>query len=230
MTALVQNFIYPQVLEHLLAHCHIKNYPSKSTILRIGDRNNRLFFILEGSVSIGTVDEEDERELVYAYLNQGQFIGEVGVFSEVAEPATVIIRTRCQCKLAEISHSKLKQVLQNELSEYATEFLFLIGKQLAVRLLMTSRNFRDLAFMDVEGRIARTLLDLCQEPDAIVHPLGMQIKITRQELSRIVGCSREVAGRILKDLEYKNLITVNGKIIVIHQLLMRGICAVTSQD
>jgi CRP/FNR family cyclic AMP-dependent transcriptional regulator len=69
--------------------------------------------------------------------------------------------------------------------------------------------------MDVEGRVARTLLDLTREPDAITHPDGMQLYITRQEISRIVGCSREMAGRVLKGLEDKKLITAHGKTIVV---------------
>ena len=72
-----------------------------------------------------------------------------------------------------------------------------------------------LAFMDVAGRIAGTLLDLCKEPDAITHPDGMQIKITRQEIGRIVGCSREMAGRVLKSMEEQNLLTAQGKTIVV---------------
>lgn len=210
---------YQPALDRFLEYCHVKSYPAKSTILRVGDNNNTLYFILEGSVSVGIEDDEDGRWLIYAYLNQGEFIGEIGVFSE-ASMVTVNVKTRCQCKLAEISHSKLQQVLRNELAEYATDILFLIGKQLASRLLITSRNFRDLAFLDTEGRIARTLLDLCQEPDALTHPAGMQIKITRQELSQIVGCSREVAGRVLKELENKNMISTHGKTILVFEPLI----------
>lgn len=205
---------FEEALKHFLRYCHIKNYPAKATLIRIGDHNNKLYYIMEGSVTVGTEDEEDGRELIYAYLNTGNFIGEVGVFNE-SEVRTVNIKTRARCKLAEINHSRLRQLLRSELSDYAYEILFMIGQQLSDRLLMTSRNFRDLAFMDTEGRIARTLLDLCQEPDAIEHPKGMQIQITRQELSRIVGCSREVAGRVLKELEIKKLITAHGKTIIV---------------
>jgi CRP/FNR family cyclic AMP-dependent transcriptional regulator len=91
----------------------------------------------------------------------------------------------------------------------------LLGKQLATRLLNTSGKYRDLAFMDVEGRVARTLLDLCQEPDAMTHPDGMQLSITRQEIGRIVGCSREMSGRVLKELNDKGLISAHGKTIVV---------------
>jgi CRP/FNR family cyclic AMP-dependent transcriptional regulator len=69
--------------------------------------------------------------------------------------------------------------------------------------------------MDVEGRILRTLTDLCKQPDAITHPDGMQISISRQEIGRIVGCSREMAGRVLKELELKKLITAHGKTVVV---------------
>ncbi|MGH8347591.1 MAG: helix-turn-helix domain-containing protein, partial [Pseudomonas sp.] len=73
----------------------------------------------------------------------------------------------------------------------------------------------DLAFFDVTGRVARCLLELCKQPDAMTHPDGMQIKVTRQEIGRIVGCSREMVGRVLKDLEERNLVDVKGKTMVV---------------
>ena len=56
---------------------------------------------------------------------------------------------------------------------------------------------------------------ITREPDAITHPDGMQIKITRQEIAKIVGCSREMAGRVMKTLEEDGLITAHGKTIVV---------------
>jgi CRP/FNR family cyclic AMP-dependent transcriptional regulator len=86
---------------------------------------------------------------------------------------------------------------------------------MAHRLRNTTRKVGDLAFYDVTGRIARTLIDLSKEPDAMTHPDGMQIKITRQEIGRIVNCSREMAGRVLKALEEQELVSVAGKTIVV---------------
>jgi CRP/FNR family cyclic AMP-dependent transcriptional regulator len=82
-------------------------------------------------------------------------------------------------------------------------------------LLHTSRKVSRLAFMDVTGRVAKTLLDLIDEPDAMTHPKGKQIRISRQEISRIVGCSREMVGRVLKQLEEQGMIEVSGKTIVV---------------
>ena len=93
--------------------------------------------------------------------------------------------------------------------------LFALAGQMATRLRHTSRKVSDLAFLDVTGRVARTLLDLCKQPDAMTHPDSMQIKITRQEIGRIVGCSREMVGRVLKSLEEQGLITARGKTMVI---------------
>ncbi len=203
-----------EALDAFLQYCHKKKYPAKATVIRPGDTGDRLYYIIEGSVSIGMLDEEGNQELILAYLNKNEFIGEIGVF-KATEMRKVSVKTRVPCYLAEIGYDRFRQALKRELLEYAPDILFMLGAQLSDRLLTTSRNFSDLAFMDVEGRIARTLLDLCKEPDAITHPDGMQLHITRQEIGRLVGCSREMAGRVLKELEDKKMITAHGKTIVV---------------
>jgi len=93
--------------------------------------------------------------------------------------------------------------------------IFERATQLATRLDRTNRKLGDLAFVDVTGRVAHAIMDLCGEPDAMTHPEGMQIKVSRQELSRLVGCSREMAGRVLKVLEEQGLLRATGKTIVV---------------
>ena len=87
---------------------------------------------------------------------------------------------------------------------------------MADRLSRTTQKVSDLAFLDVTGRVARTLLELTKQPDAMTHPDGMQIKITRQEIGRIVGCSREMVGRVLKTLVDQGLVSVKGKTMVVY--------------
>ena len=120
------------------------------------------------------------------------------------------VRTKTECEVAEISYSKFRDVIQQE-----PDILYAIGSQMADRLRNTTRKVGDLAFLDVTGRVARSLLDLCKQPDAMTHPDGMQIKITRQEIGRIVGCSREMVGRVLKALQEQNLVHVKGKTMVV---------------
>ncbi len=208
-----KNTISQEALDAFLRLCHTRTYPTKAVIMRPGDEGDKLIFIIEGSVCV-SVEDENGHELVLAYLNKHDFIGDVGVFKG-SEVRNVTGKTRAKYQLAEITYERLKHALKNDLSDYATEILYMLGEHLATRLLVTSRKYRDLAFMDVEGRIAHTLLDLCKEPDAITHPDGMQLSITRQEIGRIVGCSREMAGRVLKELVQKGLITAHGKTIVV---------------
>lgn len=211
--SLIRKNINQNALDSFLRLCHTRSYPAKAIIIRPGDVGDKLLFIIDGSVSV-VVEDEDGHELVLAYLNKNDFIGEIGIFKG-SETRTVTVKTRTKCHLAEISYDRLKMALKTELSEFAPDILYMLGEQLSTRLLITSRKYRDLAFMDVEGRIARTLLDLCKEPDAITHPDGMQLSITRQEIGRIVGCSREMAGRVLKELNDKGLISAHGKTIVV---------------
>ncbi len=121
------------------------------------------------------------------------------------------MRTKTECELAEVSYSNFSDYTKSH-----PEILYTIGEQMAHRLRNTTKKVADLSFLDVTGRIASTLLELSKEPDAMTHPEGMQIKITRQELGRIVSCSREMAGRVLKDLEERGLIEVHGKTIVVY--------------
>jgi CRP/FNR family cyclic AMP-dependent transcriptional regulator len=195
-------------IDNLLRHCHRRRYPPKTVVIYAGDESDALYYIIEGSVSV-LMDDENGHELVLAYLNAGDFFGEMGLFGRTAT-RSAWIRTRTHCELAEISYNRFRQVAQED-----PQILFHLAGQMADRLRKTSMKVRDLAFLDVTGRIARTLLDLAKEPDALTHPDGMQIRITRQELGRIVGCSREMVGRVLKDLEEQELISVSGKTMVI---------------
>ena len=195
-------------IDQFLQHCHRRRYPAKSVIIYAGDHSDVLYYIVEGSVTV-LIEDEDGHEIVLAYLNPGDFFGEMGLFGEDSN-RSAWIRTKTQCELAEISYNRYRQ-----LAEEDTGILFALAGQMATRLRNTSRKVSDLAFLDVTGRVARTLLDLCKQPDAMTHPDGMQIKITRQEIGRIVGCSREMVGRVLKSLEEQGLITARGKTMVI---------------
>ncbi len=148
--------------------------------------------------------------MVLAYLNPGDYFGEMGLFDPDRQ-RSAWVRARTECEVAEIAYSKFRQI-----STQLPEILFALASQMAMRLRDTSRKAGNLAFLDVTGRVAGALLDLAGQPDAITHPDGMQIRITRQELGRIVGCSREMVGRVLKDLEAQGLITARGKTMVIH--------------
>jgi CRP/FNR family cyclic AMP-dependent transcriptional regulator len=199
-------------VENFLRHCQRRDYKAKSVVLKQGEVSDSLYLILDGSVSIMVEDASDpEHMMVVAYLNPGDFVGELGLFEEDAPVRSAMVVARTQCEVAEISYERFHQI-----RGHYPDILYAISRQLGKRLRQTTRKLTDLAFVDVSGRIAHTLLDLCHEPDAMTHPDGMQIKVTRQELGKIVGCSREMAGRVLKSLEEDGLVSVSGKTMVVY--------------
>ncbi|MZR63632.1 cAMP-activated global transcriptional regulator CRP [Alcanivorax sp. DP30] len=202
------NKIIPN-LDHFLANCHRRKYPAKSTIIYAGDESDALYYILKGSVTV-MIEDDDGREMIMAYLNEGDFFGEMGLFEN--DPSrSAWVKAKTECEVAEVSYAKFKQLARED-----ADILFAVSAQIAGRLRATTRKVGDLAFLDVTGRVAGTLLDLCKQPDAMTHPDGMQIKVTRQEIGRIVGCSREMVGRVLKNLEEQGLVSVKGKTMVVY--------------
>ncbi|MBN4080447.1 cAMP-activated global transcriptional regulator CRP [Beggiatoa alba] len=209
MTQIVAQKVEVPSIDKLLEQSHRRHYQSKCVIIYAGDKSDVLYYIVEGSVSV-LIEDEDGREIVLAYLNKGDFFGEMALFGEEPD-RSAWVRSRTECEVAEISFSKFRQLYQ----EYP-EILFTMAAQMASRLRHTSRKVNDLAFIDVTGRVSRALLDLSKQPDAMTHPDGMQIRITRQEIGRIVGCSREMVGRVLKTMEEQGLINVKGKTMVVY--------------
>jgi CRP/FNR family cyclic AMP-dependent transcriptional regulator len=192
-------------LDIFLSKCHRRRYPSKSTIIYAGDKADVLYYIVKGTVCVLVEEQKDNKEMVITYLNAGEFFGEMGLFEDGVRSAWIKAKTDC-----EISYSKFR-----ELRNTNPEFMFALTKQITNRLKETAKKASSLAFLDVTGRVARALNDLCMQPDAMTHPDGMQIKITRQEIGRIVVCSREMVGRVLKELEAQGLISVSGKTMVV---------------
>ncbi len=194
-------------MDEFLGAAHKHRYPRSSTIIYAGEESDSIFYITKGSVTV-IIEDDTGREIIVAYLNTGDFFGEMAMFGEGTRTAWVKAKT--DCEVAELSYTKFA-----ELSRRDAGMLFALTSQLVDRLGKTTQKVGDLAFLDVTGRVARTLLDLCTEPDAMTHPAGMQIKVTRQEIGRIVGCSREMVGRVLKTLEDQGLVSVKGKTMVV---------------
>ena len=178
-------------INRFLSYCRIRTVPSKTVVIHAGDLPDVLYYIISGSVEV-MIEDEEGNEMVLAYLNKGQFFGEMGLFYE--QPTrTAWVRTRGQCELAEMTYPRFRQIAAE-----SPGLIFELATQLATRLDRTNRKLGDLAFMDVYGRVARTLLDLCEQPDAMTHPDGMQVRVTRQELARQLGISERTLYRKLR--------------------------------
>jgi len=83
------------------------------------------------------------------------------------------------------------------------------------RMRMLAQNVSSLALLDVYGRVARVLLQQAREQDGVL----MTEKLTQQEIADMVGASRAMVSRILKDLKAGGYISIDKKCIAIHQKL-----------
>lgn len=200
-------------LAAFLSHTHKRKYRARTDVFRPGEPAKSLFYVVSGSLAI-LAEESDGRELLLAYVHPGDFIGATGVFYKT-RTRSVILRSRSACELAEIGYEQLHQLCESTLAPECPKLMFAIGAQISRRLMETTRKASRLAHLDVANRILRALHDLTREPDALQHADGWQIKVSRQELARITGCSREMAGRVLKQLQEQSLIHARGKTVVV---------------
>ena len=193
------------------SHAHISQSPNN-----LHPRKNFSEISEKISEKFLTTNQKDftHKELVLGYITSGEFIGEMGVFFPSIK-RHVTLKTRVISEIAEIKHDKLMTLLCGELINDCPKILFAIGSQISKRLLSASRKASGLAFIDVTERIMRAVIELSQSQDALTHPDGMQIKASRQELAKLSGCSREMAGRALKELEAEKRLTAKGKTIVV---------------
>jgi len=207
-TGAVQSLLEKPAVQAYVARAHKRRLPAGSTIVHADDAPDILYLILDGSVSVLKEDARG-REIVLAYLGAGAFFGEMCLFPEQAT-RTAAIRTRAPTLVAEMGYRAFLALR----SEHP-EILFEIAGQLAARLDETSRRFSDLAFLDVAGRVARALLSLAKSPEAKPHPRGALIQISRKELARFAGCTRESASRVMTQLEEDGAVVSQGREVLV---------------
>ena len=108
--------------EVLIANSHRRRYTNKSTIIFAGDTSETLYYLVKGSVTVAIEDDEG-KEIIVAYLNDGDFFGEMGLFDQ-EDPRSAWIRAKSDCEVAEISYSKFHELVQ----EYP-ELLFSVHRE-----------------------------------------------------------------------------------------------------
>ena len=195
-----------------------RSLTARQDVMRAGDDPESIFLLLSGSVSV-MKPGQDGREIVLAYLEPGDFFGEMCLFPD-QQARTALVRTRSTVLLAEMSYRQFRHF-----AEAHPEIMFCLAEQLALRLNATSLRLTDLAFVDVAGRMARALLGMITRTGVgigtartVIHDptgKGVTLRVSRQELARVVGCSREMAGRVLKRLEDEGIIVCRGRSILV---------------
>jgi CRP-like cAMP-binding protein len=179
-------------------------------VVEPGRKSNALFILLNGRARVLTADARG-REVILAVLESGDYVGEMSLIDNESHSATV--RAEVQTDMLVLQRTDFARCLpENSTLSYA------ILRGLVRRLRNADRQIESLALLDVYGRVARTLLDMA-ETDAE----GVQIirhKVSRQDMAKVVGASREMVSRVMKDLEEKGVIeTQENGFVVIKQRL-----------
>ena len=183
-------------------------------IVEQGEKSNTLFIILTGRVRVVTSDKRG-REVILATLQPGDYIGEMSLIDNEAHSATV--RAEVQTDMLSLGRAEFARCLpENSSMAYA------IMKGLVQRLRQADRKIESLALMDVYGRVARALLEFAM-PDR-EGLLTIRDRISRQDIAKMVGASREMVSRVMKDLEDRGFIETreDGSMLVKERLTTLG--------
>jgi CRP/FNR family cyclic AMP-dependent transcriptional regulator len=198
-------------LELLTSRTVTRQYPRNAIIINEGDISDSLFVIRSGSVKVFLSNDEG-KEVILNVQRTGEYFGELALIDSGPRSASVITQEKTVLSL--ISKSDFEEFLRQHPAATVK-----IMRGLVKRLRALSENVRNLALMDVYGRVARLLLKLSQ-PEGEVRVI--RDALTQQDIADRVGASREMVSRILKDLREGGYIEINDRHITLRERLPHG--------
>ena len=179
-------------------------------IVEQGRKSNALSIILTGRARVITTDQRG-REVILATMQPGDYVGEMSLIDN--QPHSATVRAEVQTDVLVLGRLEFARCLpENSSMAYA------VMKGLVQRLRHADSKIESLALMDVYGRVARALLEFSSpdpEGNAVIRD-----KVSRQDLAKMVGASREMVSRVMKDLEERGFIETrsNGSMLVKERL------------
>ena len=191
-----------------------RRFKRGEVIVEQGKKTNALFILLNGRARVVTADSRG-REVILATLQPGDHIGEMSLIDN--EPHSATVRAEVQTDVLMLGRVEFARCLPEN-----TSMAYAVMRGLVQRLRHADRKIESLALMDVYGRVARTMLEFAAEtPEG---ELLIREKISRQDIAKMVGASREMVSRVMKDLEERGFIETqsNGSIVVKERLTTYG--------
>jgi CRP/FNR family cyclic AMP-dependent transcriptional regulator len=181
-----------------------KTYPKNAVVLTEGEMGDSLYMIQSGKVKV-FIGDEDGREIILKILGPGDFFGEMSMIDK--QPRSASVSTIEAAMFLVIAHAGFERCV-----EEAPRIGTMVMQVLAQRVREADRKIGTLALMDVYGRVASTLLELSVYSNG---KLMVGEKLSQQDLANMVGASREMVNRILKDLSERGFISIESKSITI---------------
>jgi len=196
--------------EALAQHTIARTVPAHTLLLREGERSDSLYLILYGKVKV-FVNDDRGGEAILNLIGPNEFFGEMALIDD--SPRSASVMTMEPTRVAVMTKDAFRKCLAEH-----PDIAYNLIRILTARVRLLSANVRDLALLDVYDRVARTLQNLAKPVD---RELVIDQKLTHQEIASMVGASREMVSRILKDLANKGYIKVEGKRITLYEKIAR---------
>lgn len=173
-------------------------------VVRAGETADALLIMLTGRAKVTNFDEEG-REVILAWLGPGEFFGEMGLIDDSPRSANVIAVENCE--LMVLGKQEFQRCMQDNF-QVAQKLMQILVR----RLREADRHIESLALLDVYGRVARLLLDMSEEDG------GRRVvrqKMSKQDMARMIGASREMVSKVMRDLELGGYIVPQDDLIII---------------
>jgi CRP/FNR family cyclic AMP-dependent transcriptional regulator len=186
-----------------------RSLPRSTTVMASGDPTDSLYIVLSGRLKVMMSDAEG-KEVILSILGPGEFFGEMGLIDDAPRSASVVSIEPCE--LLSIAKRDFKKCLAENF-----EMAQAVMRGLVRRLRDADRKIGSLALLDVYGRVARLLLDMSETVD------GEKIvtkRLPKQDIAKMIGASREMVSRVMKDLQMGGYIEVRGSNIVLRDTIV----------
>jgi len=196
-------------LRVLTAVVNRRSVPRGTVVIAAGDPTDALYIVISGRLKVMMSDAEG-KEVILSLLGAGEYFGEMGLIDDSPRSASVVATEPCE--LLAIARRDFKRCMAENF-EMATTVM----RGLVRRLRDADRKIGSLALLDVYGRVARLLIDMAEEVDGqkiVTH------KIAKQDIAKMIGASREMVSRVMKDLQLGGYIETRGSTIVLHDTIL----------
>ena len=186
-----------------------RSVPRSAVIMAAGDPIDSLYIVISGRLKV-MMGDADGKEVILSLIGPGEFFGEMGLIDDSPRSASVI--TIEPCELLSVTKRDFKNCLAGNF-----EMSMTVMRGLVRRLREADRKIGSLALLDVYGRVARLLLDMSEEVNG---QKTVTKRLPKQDIAKMIGASREMVSRVMKDLQLGGYIEVRGSTIVLRDTIL----------
>src|SRR4051812_14371231 len=183
-------------LATLLPAVQHRRFPRGSYVIRAGEETDALYIILAGKAKV-LIPDDDGNEVILSMIGPNEFFGEMGLLDDL--PRSASVETLEPCEMLRITRSAFLACLKDNF-----DAALVIIRNLVKRLREADRKIESLALIDVYGRVARLLIEMAQQQTD--GQWIIEKAPPKQEIARMIGASREMVSRVVKDLHDKGVI------------------------